>query len=374
MRVADRPDLLASHVISLFRGDFLFPEGRHGGSRRGAIAVQLTYAAVAAIGSAWLIAHPGRFGYRLVGSVPLASSAGVAFILAILTTAASTGRPQLMAMCVRWGRRAAAVYEYAATGLVAACSATGIGLALYAAHLDAHADTRLVRGDAFAFAYMAGGLSIGAAASITRPLFSVVRGRPRTVAHVLAASAHVLVGVALFGTLAELVIPGTSTWVTVAVTLTLTGIGWQIARFTSAEHTLRRLLDAATALRSASARGDDLVGPLAELENACLRRTLGRELIVEPEVQMVLRACIERLAPEERRVRRHGTAMADLDAAFAGMTDESMRTEVAKFAAAIRQTIVLKVPLVEGHIWAVPLTESPAPERPAHARYRSRAT
>lgn len=349
------PGILVGFVISAFRGDFLTESGRHVGARRRAIVAYVSYACVAAVGAAWLLTHPGQSGYRAIGGIPLASSSGIALIVALFSFLIAVDRPDVVRTCVRWGHRAALAFDYAGIALVSAFAGCGIFAALYSAHVDGVYDTRVLRADAVAFAYIASCLSIATHGAVTRPLFSVIRGRSRTPAHVVAAASRVLVIVSLFVSIAELAAPGSTTWITVAAALLLTTVGWEIAQRASADQALRRFVDRAAEAQAAAHRDDgDLLHAMASLENACSRKALGRKLIMESEVAMVIRSCLERIDPNEHRTYPKKTAMAELQVALSQLDDAVVRAEIGRLATALRQSVALHTPLFAGDIWAQP--------------------
>ncbi|WP_157550658.1 hypothetical protein [Nocardioides jensenii] len=329
---------------------------QHAGRRHRPTTAWFFYAISAAAGAIWSLAHADRSTYWLLVGIPLASSAALALLAATFTIFTAMNRLDLIVKLVRLGRSATAVIDSAGNALAAFSAACGIAVALYATHLNGTHDTSALRAAAFSFAYMAAGVSLATNSVIARPMFSVVRGRPRTVAHILAAGTRVLIVVSLFTSITVLITPGTSAWITIAAGLLLTSIGWEVARHAGAEHAVRRFLEAATAVQSAATLPDgDLVGALAALENAGLTRARGRGLVVESEVMMIVRTCIERLDPHELRTYPPGTGMADLQKAFTQQDEEGLRDDIGRFVTSLRQAIVLRVPLVQGNIWNLPL-------------------
>lgn len=351
---------LAEHTLTVYRGDYIIDAGRRAVIRRRSIVRSFLYALIAGSASWWLFARPGRFFIRILAAGPLAVTAIVALGGAVLLLLRSLKQKD-RAKVVLFGRHVFAMYELLAVGLVAISAGLGIFTALYSTHLDSIHDTRLLRADAVSFAYMAGCMSFVAHAVSSRPVFSVVYGRSRQVFHRFASFSRVLALVAAFSSVAELFVPASQAWMTVAVSLFLTSTGWEIARYASTERALNAIVQAAIEVESSARHGDGrLLMSLTTLESAISRRVLGRQHIIEREVAMTVRACLERLDAWEITFQDPiDSASAALNAELATWDDALFYDRVGRFAAVLRQSLERRQALVPGKIWKIePCTDT----------------
>lgn len=363
------PPLLADHVLWIFRGEYLLTYGRHVKRKPRTILRWLGVAVVALAGAMWIHAHFPQDSYWRLGSLPLLIIGGLSLCTGMIMLLAWRGEKRLLYRVIRWARRLSLFVDYFTFALIGVASLASIGIALYAAWADDTYDTLSLRAGAVELAYMAGVVLLASGGGSTRVLFSVVYGRPRLAFHVIAAATRVLVWVSLFVSVAELLAPGESLWMTAAATLFLSATGWEVARLAVAEQAVRRFRDAVTDLQRVGNDptahvAADLVAALATVENACLRRTLGVRYTVESEVAMIVRACLEALEEKERRVYPDSSVAANLQKDFMEVPHGELCKQITIFATCLRQCLTLHKPLVEGGIWAVPkhTTEVDDPE------------
>lgn len=340
-----RSALVTKAVEAYAGGGWLIESGEHLRSRRRAIATYSAVMCVTTVCGVWLYLHPGPLAVATMGIVPLFVIAMLSGVAALASFVADKGSAKFAERVVKLVRRVSTVVDIAGALLVAACAASGIALSLLAAHYDRSYDTKLIRVEAFSFAYLALGM-IGMVNAGMTPLFSIMKGRQLPLAHAVIALPRILVTVAVYTTGAELIAHGTTGWAPMTIAVTVASVGWELALRPSRRQAVDDVEEAATAVQAAARRADsDLPSALVALEGACLRRLFGGRRVIESEIGLIVRACIEQAEPWEQLPLRHNSVLAKMRSEMCFWDDYRFREEVGRFATAIRQSVRLHEPM-----------------------------